>query len=96
MYELIYRLLVLVWFLAYTAAIYLALHLIVARVSRSPDSRLLWFFAVVTGPITWPVRTMVPPGTPEGRVRLITLVALVAVWLGMRVVLGRMGGVDIG
>ena len=31
MHELIYRFLVLVWFLSYMAAIYLALHMIVAR-----------------------------------------------------------------
>jgi hypothetical protein len=29
-------------------------------------------------------------------VRLITLIALVAVWLGTRVLLGTMGGLDIG
>jgi hypothetical protein len=96
MHELIYRLLVLVWFLSYMAAIYLALHMIVVRLSRAPDSRLLWFFSVITGPLTWPVRTWAPPGTSEARVRLITLVALVAVWLGTRVVLSALGGLDIG
>jgi uncharacterized protein YggT (Ycf19 family) len=96
MYELLYRALVLVWFLSYMAAIYLALHMIVARVTRGPDSRLLWFFSVITGPLTRPVRAWAPPGTSESRVRLITLIALVAVWLGTRVLLGTMGGLDIG
>jgi hypothetical protein len=96
MHELIYRLLVLVWFLSYMAAIYLALHMIVARVIRAPDSRLLWFFSVITGPLTRPVRAWAPPGTSEARVRLITLIALIAVWLGTRVLLGTMGGLDIG
>jgi len=96
MRELIYRLLVLVWFLSYMAAIYLALHMIVARVTRAPDSRLLWFFSVITGPLTRPVRAWVPPGTSEARVRLITLIGLVALWLGTRVLLGTMGGLDIG
>jgi len=96
MHELIYRLLVLVWFLSYMAAIYLALHMIVARVTRAPDSRLLWFFSVITGPLTRPVRAWVPPGTSEARVRLITLIGLVALWLGTRVLLGTMGGLDIG
>ncbi len=95
MHELIYRLLVLVWFLSYMAAIYLTLHMIVVRLSRAPDSRLLWFFSVITGPLTRPVRTWAP-GTSEARVRLITLVALVAVWLGTRVLLSRLGGLDIG
>ena len=96
MHELIYRFLVLVWFLSYMAAIYLALHMIVARVTRAPDSRALWFFSVVTGPLTRPVRVWAPPGTSEARVRLITLIVLVAMWLGTRVLLGAMGGLDIG
>jgi len=92
--ELIYRLLVLVWFLSYMAAIYLALHMIVARFSRAPDSRLLWFFSVITGPLTRPVRSWAP-GASEGRVRLITLLALVALWIGSRLVLGAMGGLEL-
>ena len=72
-YALIYRLLVLVWFLSYMAAIYLALHMIVARFTRAPDSRLLWFFSVITGPLTRPARAWVSAGASEGRVRLITL-----------------------
>jgi hypothetical protein len=94
MHELIYRLLVLVWFLAYMAAIYLALHMVVSRVTRAPDSRLLWFFSVITGPLTRPARAWVSAGTPEGRVRLITLLALMALWLGARLLLGTMGGLD--
>jgi hypothetical protein len=96
MYELIHRLLVLLWFLSYMATIYLALHMVVARLSRAPDSRVLWFFAVVTAPLTRPVRVVVPPGTPEGRVRLITLLVLIALWLGTRALLGTLGGVGLG
>jgi len=94
MHTLIYRLLVLVWFLSYMAAIYLALHMIVARFTRAPDSRLLWFFSVITGPLTRPARAWVSAGGSEGRVRLITLLALVALWLGARLLLGTMGGLD--
>lgn len=94
MHELIYRFFVLIWFLSYMAAIYLALHMIVARFTRAPDSRLLWFFSVITGPLTRPVRAWAPASTSEGRVRLVTLVVLVALWLGMRLLLGTMGGVD--
>jgi hypothetical protein len=50
MHEAVYRFLGLVAFLSYIAAVYLALHLIVASLIRAPESRLLWFFAVVTGP----------------------------------------------
>ena len=78
MHALIYRLLVLVWFLSYMAAIYLALHMILARFTRAPDSRLAWVSA----------------GTSKGRVRMITLLALVALWLGARLLLGTMGGLD--
>jgi uncharacterized protein YggT (Ycf19 family) len=96
MYELVHRCLVLVWFLAYMAAIYLALHMVVARLSRAPDSRLLWFFSVVTSPLTRPVRALMPPGTPEGRIRLVTLLVLVALWIGTRAILGMLGGAVIG
>ena len=95
MHALIYRLVVLVWFLSYMAAIYLVLHMIVARFTRSPDSRLLWFFSVITGPLTRPVRGWVPTGTSDARVRLITLLVLVALWLGSRLLLGTMGGLDL-
>ena len=96
MYELIHRLLVLLWFLSYTAAIYLALHIVVARVARTPDNRVLWFFSVVTGPLTRPARALLPADTPEPRVRLVTLVALVLLWIGARMLLGTLGGVSIG
>jgi uncharacterized protein YggT (Ycf19 family) len=92
MNELIYRLLVLIWFLSYMAAIYLALHMIVARFTRAPDSRLLWFFSVITRPLTRPVRAWAPASTSEGRVLLATLVVLVALWLGTRLLLSTMGG----
>ena len=96
MSELVHRLLVLMWFLAYMAAIYLVLHIAVARVARAPDSRLLWFFGVVTGPLTRPVRALLPPGMPEPRVRLVTLVVLVAIWLLARWLLAGYGGARIG
>lgn len=96
MYELIHRLLVLLWFLSYTAAIYLALHMVVARVTRTPDNRVLWFFSVVTGPLTRPVRAVLPAGTSEPHVRLVTLVVLVVLWIGARMLLGTLGGVNIG
>jgi uncharacterized protein YggT (Ycf19 family) len=96
MHELIHHCLVLVWFLSYMAATYLALHMLVARLSRAPDSRLLWFFSVITSPLTRPVRALMPSGTPERRVQLITLLALITLWLGTRVLLGRLGGVEIG
>jgi hypothetical protein len=96
MAELGYRLLVILWFVCYMAAIYLALHVIVARLTRAPDSRLLWFFSVVTGPLTRPVRALMPPGTPEARVRLIALGAYVALMIAARLVLASLGGNPLG
>ena len=96
MHEFVYRLLVLVWFVAYMAVIYLALHILLARLVNAPESRLLWFFSVVTTPLTAPVRAVLPTGIPEGRVRWITLALCMAVWLGARLLLAGMGGVDLG
>lgn len=96
MHEFLYRLLVLVWFVAYMAAIYVGLHIILARVITTQESRVLWFFSVVTTPLTAPVRAVLPRDIPEGRVRWITLALCAAIWLGARLVLARMGGVDLG
>lgn len=96
MHDLLYRLLVLVWFVAYMAAIYLGLHIVLARFITAPESRLLWFFSVVTTPLTAPARALLPTGTPEGRVRWITLAVCATIWLAARLLLTRMGGVDLG
>ena len=84
------------WFVFYMASIYLALHIVVARFSRAPDSRLLWFFSVVTGPLTRPVRALIPPGTPESRVRLVALGAYVALLIAARLALASLGGNPLG
>jgi hypothetical protein len=96
MRELLYRLLFMVWFLAYMSAIYLALHMVVARFVRRADNRVLWFFSVITGPLTRPVRVLLPVRTPEPRVRLVTLIVLVAVWFATRMALARLGGISLG
>jgi uncharacterized protein YggT (Ycf19 family) len=91
MNELAYRLAVLVWFLGYMATIYLALHIVVARWSRAPESRLLWFFGVITGPLLAPIRAVLPAGTPPARMRWVALAVYAGVWLGTRALLSRMG-----
>jgi hypothetical protein len=90
MSESFYRLGVLVWFLAYMATIYLLLHIVVARLSRAPESRLLWFFGVLTGPLLAPIRALLPSASPS-RLRWVALAAYAALWLAMRVILSRMG-----
>jgi hypothetical protein len=69
--------------LFFMAWVYLALHVIFARFV-SPDSPVSWFFSVVTGPLTRPVRGFVPPGTPERRVRTIALLAYFVLWVVVR------------
>ena len=68
----------------FMAAIYLALHIAFARFVTAPGSPVLWFFSVVTGPLTRPIRRCLTPGAPEGRVRLVGLVVYAALWLVSR------------
>jgi hypothetical protein len=85
--ELGFRLLVLanvvIPLLFFMAWVYLALHVVFARFV-SPDSPVSWFFNVVTGPLTRPVRGFVRPGTPERRVRTIALLSYFVLWVVVR------------
>ena len=90
MFDPLYRTVSLLWFLAYMSVIYLGLHLIVLRFARSPASRLLWFFGIVTGPLTRPLRAILPAGTNPTRVLLIALVVYGILWLALRTVLGEL------
>jgi hypothetical protein len=91
-----YRLLLLISFVAYMAAIYVALHIVVAHFSKTPGSRLLWFFSVLTRPLTRPIRAVLPEGMPESQVRYLTLVACVVIWLATRLLLAGLRGVQRG
>jgi uncharacterized protein YggT (Ycf19 family) len=91
MYDTVHRVLVVVWFIAYMSAIYLALHVMVARFSRNPNGLVPWFFSVLTSPLTWPVRAFLPPQTPTPRVRLIALGAWVGLWLATRLAFWGLG-----
>jgi hypothetical protein len=71
-------------FMFFMAAIYLGLHVVFARLVSSPASPVLWFFGVVTGPLTRPVRSFLAPGAPEARVRLVSLAVYVVLWLASR------------
>jgi hypothetical protein len=68
----------------FMAAIYLALHIVFARFVLTPASPVTWFFGVVTGPLTRPIRAWLAPGTPEPRVRLLALGVYAALWLVSR------------
>ena len=70
----------LVFFMAW---VYLGLHVAFARFV-SPESPVSWFFNVVTGPLTRPVRAVLPPGMPERRVRTIALLVYFVLWMVVR------------
>lgn len=72
---------VLVPFIFMMATVYLATHIVFARLITSPQSQVLWFFATVTGPLTRPLRAILPSGTPEPRVRAVALAVYLALWV---------------
>ena len=84
------RLVLILGFLAYMAAIYLVLHMIFGRLIRGPDSRTLWFFSVVTQPLTRPVRQFLPAGTSDARVRLVALGVYAALWLVTKMLVAQL------
>jgi hypothetical protein len=90
--RLAYGVYVVVPLLFFMAWVYLALHILFARFILNPESPVLWFFAVVTGPLTRPVRALLPPSTPEPRVRTVSLGVYMALWLLTRVALAGLLG----
>ena len=82
--------------LFFMAWVYLLIHIIVARLIGRRDSPVLWFFAVVTGPLTRPVRSVLPAGTPEPRVRVVSLVVYLLLWIVARAVLYQLAGARTG
>ena len=68
------------------AVIYLALHGLVARFSRKPESKLLWFFSVVTAPLTRPVKMWIAPGRADDRLISVALLFYGLLWLLVRFV----------
>ena len=79
---------ILVPFIFFMATFYLGLHIVLARLLRGDrPSAKLWFFSIVTGPLTRPVRGLLPPGTSEGRVRAVSLALYVGLWIASRLAL---------
>ena len=75
------QLLVLVRFLCFMAVVYLGLHIVFSRLISRPDSKILWFFSVITLPLTRPVRGWIVPGTTESRLRFVALVFYIVLWM---------------
>jgi hypothetical protein len=82
---------VLLPFVFFMASVYLVLHILFARflVGNRP-SATLWFFTVVTGPLTRPVRALLPRGASETRVRAVSLGVYLALWLVSRVLMSQL------
>jgi uncharacterized protein YggT (Ycf19 family) len=92
MYAVAYRLILLCSLIAYMAAIYVALHIIVAHFSKHPGSKLRWFFTVLTTPLLYPFRAIMPARVTEAQLRYVTLVVCLALWFATRLLLAALGG----
>jgi len=79
--EPLYQIVFFLRFLCFIAVIYLALHVIVARLSMRPNSRLLWFFSVVTAPLIRPVRIWIMPKIAEKRLLSAALLFYFLLWV---------------
>jgi len=75
------RILLLVRLIAFIGVLYLALHILVARLSSKPGSRLLWFFEVLTAPLTRAVARVAGAQTSPERLRWLALAAIGAIWV---------------
>jgi len=72
---------VLLRFVCFIALFYLMLHILVSRVIKRPEHKVLWFFSVLTGPLTRPVRVWLAGDMPEQRVRWMALIFYAVLWL---------------
>jgi hypothetical protein len=84
--ESVLRLLVLLRFLCFVAVVYLSLHWIFSRLISKPESKVLWFFSVVTNPLIWPVRAWLMPNVSKSRLLLRALIVYGLLWALMMVV----------
>ena len=88
MIESFSQLLLLARFLCFMAVFYLALHKLVARLSHKPDSKLLWFFSVLTAPLTRPVRAWAMSETSDDPLLSKSLLFYGFLWICF-IVIGR-------
>ena len=76
----VFRVLVLLRFLCFMAIVYLTLHALCVRMIAKPESKVLWFFSVVTGPLTWPLRMWLPPAISTSRLLFVALGVYGTLW----------------
>lgn len=67
-------------FFCLLAIFYLALHKLVARLSRKPNSQLIWFFAALTAPLTLPVKRYSSPDATDDQIVTYALIFYGIVW----------------
>jgi hypothetical protein len=75
------QLIILLRFVCFIALFYLMLHILVSRVIKKPEHKVLWFFSILTGPLIRPVRVWVSGDVPEQRLRWIALMFYGVLWL---------------
>lgn len=75
------QILILVRFVFFIALFYLALHKLIARLSRNPESKLRWFFTVLTQPLTRPVVALFGPVASDDALLTRSLLFYGLLWL---------------
>jgi hypothetical protein len=70
------------------ALVYLGLHKLIVRMTRKPESKLRWFFGVLTEPLTHPVRSLFGAGASHDALLTRSLIFYGLLWLCL-VVIGR-------
>jgi hypothetical protein len=81
MNRFVFQFIILLRFICFIALFYLMLHILVSRIIKRPEHKVLWFFSVLTGPLTRPVRVWVSTDVPEQRLRWIALTFYTVLWL---------------
>lgn len=78
---LVLQLIILLRFICFIALFYLMLHILMSRIIKKPEHKVLWFFSVLTGPLTRPVRVWLGADLCEQRLRWIALMFYAVLWL---------------
>jgi hypothetical protein len=81
--DAILRIVTLLRFLCFIALVYLSLHVIFSRLISKPDSKVLWFFSVLTLPLTRPVQRWIDASASDSRLRRIAMVIYGLGWMAL-------------
>lgn len=66
---------------AFMVLLYLGLGWLSVRYGRNPESKVRAFFRLLCSPITRPVARLMPPGTGEARVLVVSIGIVAGLWL---------------